>query len=322
MNLELNLPLARSAVDRDYLAREREELFDELAADSEVRVLLLHEGLTLLVEGDTAPRPLLRLLAHQDAPEAIERVYLGKTTVHQDDQPAGTRVVLHVLDADAAKAIEPNQESWHHLRKTGAGLSDRDAGLLSQALAIANWHLRNQHCPACGSPTKTSRSGWSRVCLADGTEIFPRTDPAIIVAVTDAADRILLGSQGVWEDNRWSILAGFVEPGESLEAAVQREMFEEAGVIVGEPEYLGSQAWPFPYSLMLGFTVRLASDFAAESIEADGMEIEKVRWFSRAELIAEAPNLLLPARVSIARAIIERWLGESIDSATELGASA
>jgi NAD+ diphosphatase len=157
--------------------------------------------------------------------------------------------------------------------------------------------------------------------LADGTEIFPRTDPAVIVAVTDSDDRILLGSQGVWEQNRWSILAGFVEPGESLEAAVRREMFEEAGVVVGEPEYLGSQAWPFPYSLMLGFTARLATEFAAEHIEADGLEIEKLRWFTRAELIAEAPHLLLPARVSIARAIIERWLGESIDSATELGAS-
>lgn len=322
MTLELNLPLARAAVDRDYLSREREALLDELAADPSVRVLVLHEGLTLLVEGVTTSQPSLRLLASHEAPPAIERVYLGKTTVDQDDQPAGTPVVLHLLDADAALGLAADQGAWHHLRKTGAGLSDRDAGLFSQALAIANWHLKNQHCPSCGSATKTSKNGWSRVCLADGTEIFPRTDPAVIVAVTDAADRILLGSQGVWEDNRWSILAGFVEPGESLEAAVKREMFEEAGVIVAEPEYLGSQAWPFPYSLMLGFTARLAGDFAAESIEADGLEIEKLRWFSRAELIAEAPNLLLPARVSIARAIIERWLGESVDSATELGARA
>ena len=321
MTLELNLPLARSAVDRDYLAREREQLLDELAADSATRVLVLHDGLTLLGEVDGAPQPGLRLLPSQDAPAALHRVYLGKTTVHQDDQPAGTPVVLHLLDAEAARSVEANQSSWHHLRKTGAGLSDRDAGLFSQALAIANWHLKNQHCPGCGSETVSAKSGWSRVCLADGTEIFPRTDPAVIVAVTDSDDRILLGSQGVWEQNRWSILAGFVEPGESLEAAVRREMFEEAGVVVGEPEYLGSQAWPFPYSLMLGFTARLATEFAAEHIEADGLEIEKLRWFTRAELIAEAPHLLLPARVSIARAIIERWLGESIDSATELGAS-
>lgn len=321
MKLELNLPLARSAVDRDYLARERENLLDELAAQAGTRVLVLHEGLTLLVEGEGAPEPVLRLLDVDAAPAAIERVYLGKTTVHQDDLPAGTPVVLHLLDSLAAVALEPNRDAWHHLRKTGAGLSDRDAGLFSQALAIANWHSKSQHCPSCGSATKPAKSGWSRICLADATEIFPRTDPAVIVAVTDHQDRILLGSQGVWEDNRWSILAGFVEPGESLEAAVKREMFEEAGVLVEDPEYLGSQAWPFPYSLMLGFTAKLTGDFAADGIAADGVEIEKLRWFSRAELAAEAPSLLLPARVSIARAIIERWLGESIDSATELGAA-
>ena len=153
-----------------------------------------------------------------------------------------------------------------------------------------------------------------RRCFKDESEHYPRTDPAVIVAIVDEQDRILLGSQGAWEDNRWSILAGFVEPGESLEAAVVREMFEEAGVIVEAPEYLGSQAWPFPYSLMLGFVAKAKTT----ELRPDGEEIEKLRWFSREELAAEAETLLLPNRISIARAIIEHWFGGELVSGSEL----
>ena len=154
------------------------------------------------------------------------------------------------------------------------------------------------------------RAGWVRRCESDNLELFPRTDPAIIVGVVDEHDRILLGSQGVWEENRFSILAGFVEPGESLEAAVVREMQEEAGILVSNPEYLGSQAWPFPYSLMLGYTAR----YVGGTVTPDGEEIVKLRWFSREELKAEANVLLLPGRLSIARAIIEHWLGEELNT--------
>jgi len=318
MAFDLNLPLARFAVDRDYLARERAEILKDLTEDQTTRVLALHRGLTLLDNSDAAAGPSLKLLLAADAPEPLHRVYLGRTTQGQGDEPVGTPVLLHVLSDEAAVAIEPEPTNWHHLRKSGAGLSDRDAGLFAQAAAIANWHETHQFCPNCGGETVVERGGWSRRCAAEGRDLFPRTDPAIIVAVTDHEDRILLGSQGVWEENRFSILAGFVEPGESLEAAVAREMFEEAGVRVGDIAYLGSQAWPFPYSLMLGFTAKLAADFDARAAVADGQEIEKLRWFSRQELVAEAPNLLLPSRVSIARAIIERWLGYEVDSATEL----
>jgi NAD+ diphosphatase len=319
MTFELNLPLARAAVDRDYLTRERANVLDELAADSATRVLVLRDGLTVLRTSAGVAVPSLHLFSADEAPAGIHRVYLGKTTVDQGDEPAGTPVVLHVLAADLPEPELASDATWHHLRRTGAGLSDRDAGLFAQALAIANWHATHQFCPSCGGQTVAERAGWSRRCVAENRELFPRTDPAIIVAVTDSADRILLGSQGVWEDNRFSILAGFVEPGESLEAAVRREMFEEAGVVVGAPTYLGSQAWPFPYSLMLGFAAQLEFGFEAHLIQPDGQEIEKLRWFSREELVAEAPKLLLPARVSIARAIIERWLGFEIESATELG---
>jgi NAD+ diphosphatase len=295
----LDLRLARQAIDRDYLSRTRPELFDELWSDANTRVLAMFDG-GVLLEGQG-----LRLLPVESVPSASYRVYLGKDSIGP--------IVLAVLSENAAKQLEPVAENWHKLRKTGAGLDDRDAGLFTQALAIANWHATHQHCPRCGTPTLVESGGWVRRCFKDDSEHYPRTDPAVIVAIVDQEDRILLGSQGAWEDNRWSILAGFVEPGESLEAAVVREMFEEAGVEVFEPNYLGSQAWPFPYSLMLGFAARAKST----ELRPDGDEIEKLRWFSRDELAAEAPNLLLPNRISIARAIIELWFGGELVSASE-----
>jgi NAD+ diphosphatase len=210
--------------------------------------------------------------------------------------------------------LESNPDAWHGLRKTGAGLSARDAGLYAEGLALANWHASHLYCPRCGQATETTQSGWVRVCPVDGHQIFPRTDPAIIVSVIDDQDRILLGSQGIWEENRWSILAGFVEPGESLAAAVQREVFEESGVRVIAPEYLGSQAWPFPYSLMVGFTAKVDPKHAGEALVPDGEEIEKLRWFSREEIAAEASSLLLPGTLSIAGALIEHWYGGPIGS--------
>jgi NAD+ diphosphatase len=295
----LDLPLARQAIDRDYLARARPELFDELWSDPTTRVLPMFEG-SVLLEGAA-----LQLFPVESVPSANYRVYLGRDSVGP--------IVLAVLNENAAKQLEPSAERWHHLRKTGAGLDDRDAGLFTQALAISNWHGTHQHCPRCGTPTLVESGGWVRRCFKDNSEHYPRTDPAVIVAIIDDHERILLGSQGSWEENRWSILAGFVEPGESLEAAVIREMFEESGIEVDEPHYLGSQSWPFPFSLMAGFAARAKTT----ELKPDGEEIEKLRWFSREEIAAEAPTLLLPNRISISRAIIELWYGSEIVSATE-----
>lgn len=314
---ELDLVLARHAVDRDYLSRSHPELFDELWSNPQTRVLAMHKGAVLLQQDGDAVVPALRLLEVDRVPSAQLRVYLGKTTVSVGSEPAGMPVVLAVLSDNSAQQLEPRAEAWHGLRKSGAGLNERDAGLFTQALAIANWHETHQFCPKCGTPTVVEQGGWVRRCFKDSNEIYPRTDPAVIVAILDEHDRILLGSQGVWEENRWSILAGFVEPGESLNAAVVREMFEESGLTVEHPQFLGSQAWPFPFSLMLGFAARVSAD--SQPLVADGIEIEKLRWFSREELQAEAHKLLLPNRISIARAIIEKWFGGEIHSASEAG---
>lgn len=315
MNEPLYMPLARSLVDRDYLARNQQDLFAELNIDPRTRVLLVHNGKVLLIGENEKFQPKIRLLGIDEAPFGRHRTYLGKTNREHSELSKGTPILMTVLNASEAE--EFGAENWHHLRRTGAGLDDLDAGLFAQALALANWHETHGHCPRCGSETVIEKAGWVRRCVNDGTEIFPRTDPAIIVSVIDDNDRILLGSQGVWEENRWSILAGFVEPGESLTAAVQREMLEEAGVHVAEPEYLGSQAWPFPYSLMIGFTAKIHKNHIGDDLVPDGDEIAKLRWFSREDIAREAEQLLLPGRMTISRMLIEHWFGGEITSATE-----
>jgi NAD+ diphosphatase len=276
------------------------------------RVLVLHEGKALVRKGLSSPE--LSLLPVEKVPAANLRVYLGKTTIETPLEAKGSAIVLAVVNDNSAMSIEPDPALWQSLRALGSELSDRDAGLFTQSLAVANWHEKNQHCPKCGTPTVIEQGGWVRRCFKDNNEIFPRTDPAIIVAITDQEDRILLGSQGTWQQNRWSILAGFVEAGESLEAAVVREMKEECGLEVFDVEYLYSQSWPFPQSLMLGFTAK-----ADSSIEflPDGEEIVKLRWFSRSEIKAEAKSLLLPSDSTISRALIELWYGSAIGSADE-----
>lgn len=303
MNSTIHLPLALSAIDRDYLTREKPGIIDHLLAGKHTRVLPVHDGKVLL-DG-----PALRLVKPGQISAFDLAVYLGVSTEAADDQPVGTAIVMCLLSDDVARQIEPDASKWLHLRRTGAGLSARDSGMYVQAIALANWHATHKFCNRCGSATEIIRAGWVRKCLADGTELYPRTDPAVIVSVIDDQDRILLGSQGVWEDNRWSILAGYVEPGESLNAAVEREMFEESGIRVESIEYLGSQGWPFPHSIMMGFTARARGN---QLHKADGIEIEKLRWFSRDDIRNEKNMILLPGPLTIARAMIEHWYGDVI----------
>jgi NAD+ diphosphatase len=181
------------------------------------------------------------------------------------------------------------------------------------AVGLANWHATHRHCPRCGAPTVVEQAGFVRRCPADGSEHSPRTDPAIIVLVTDASgDLALLGSSGRWGPGRFSTLAGFVEPGEAAEGAVVREVLEESGVAIGEVTYLGSQPWPFPSSLMLGFTARALDPDAVP--QGDGVEIVEARWFSRAQVLAGIADgsLGLPPAVSIARRLIEHWFGAEL----------
>jgi len=297
------LPLSRFEIDRDYLTREREGVFDELWADPTTRVLVVFQGTALL----SGPTSLALLPATAVANEGL-RVYLGRSTSPTSPEPVGTPIVAVLLE-DAGHLAE---SEWGNLRQLGGRFSDRDAGLLTEALAILNWHASHLFSPRTGEATISEKGGWVRRDPLSDTEVFPRTDPAIIVGVTDAADRLLLGSNALWESNRYSLLAGFVEPGESLESAVVREIFEESGIRVVDPVYLGSQPWPFPASLMLGFTATVDPDFAGIE-KPDGVEILDLRWFTRDELAASLGEIKLPGRTSIARAIVEEWYGGVID---------
>jgi NAD+ diphosphatase len=290
-----NLALARGTVDRVTHRRTDREWIDAAWKDPRTRVLVVHEG-QALVRDDA-----LVFMTPEEAP-AGTRFLLG-----EDADGVVYFGVSAPLGAPAAGARVAS------LREVGALLSDRDAGLLTHAVALANWHDTHVRCPLDGSVTVPDPAGHSTTCPTDGTEHFPRTDPAVIMLVTDPEDRCLLARNAAWPGRRVSILAGFVEPGESAEQAVIREVAEETGIVVTNVRYLASQPWPMPRSLMLGFR---ADAPAGQVITVDHEELAEARWWSRDGLLAalQARELALPPSVSIARHIIEAWYGGPLPS--------
>lgn len=297
------LPLARGGLDRDGDARARPELLAELRADPSVRALVLSDRKALVVDG------ALDLVPTRGLPEPELLVYLGRTVTDEPGQPAGTGILLWQIAPEDAVAVfgEPSDERWADLRRSGHLLPDRDVGVFATALAIANWHRAERFCPKCGARTSIRNAGWARHCPVDNSDLFPRMDPAVIVAVVDRRGRLLLGSNAMWEHNRFSLLAGYVDAGESLEQAVVREVFEESGMRVTSPVYLGSQPWPFPRSLMLGFVAQLSEEQDPEALVPDGEEILDLRWFTKDELDDPSSGVILPGPSSIARAVIDDW---------------
>ncbi len=229
--------------------------------------------------------------------------------------PDGERYLLGV-DAGGvaffAVRTDTEEPDGVGLREAGPNLDDRGLRLAMHAIALSNWHRAHQHCPRCGAPTAPAAAGHTRVCPADGSEHFPRSDPAMIVLVVDADDRALLAHHRRSPAGGFTTLAGFVEAGESLEQAVIREVREETAVRVDEITYAGSQPWPYPSNLMLGCYARA---IATEPV-VDGVEIEAASWFSRAELAEEITRgaVRLPPSVSISRRLIEGWYGGPLPS--------
>ncbi len=230
--------------------------------------------------------------------------------------PAPGAVFLGVRDDRHVWAVRVLAQTGEvaDLRRVGDRLDDADADLMVSAVALLNWHDQAGFSAVDGSASEPTVSGWSRISSATGHEEFPRTDPAVICLVHDGGDQVLLGRQPVWPERRFSVLAGFVEAGESLESCVVREIREEVGVDVRDIRYLGSQPWPFPRSLMLGFA---AVADPAQPLEFRDGEIGEARWFTRDEVRAalevgdwasadEVP-LLLPGSISIARGMLEGW---------------
>lgn len=197
------------------------------------------------------------------------------------------------------------------LRLIASTLSSQDASLAVDGVGLARWHQNHPRCSRCGARTEIAQGGHTRICPECGAVHFPRTDPAVIMLITDSDDRALLGRQASWPENRFSTLAGFVEPGETLEGAVRREVKEEVSLDVGAVTYAGSQPWPFPSSLMLGFF----GTALTTNIRVDEAEIVEARWFTRDELseLSNAGEILTPPHVSISRWLIERWHGGKVD---------
>ncbi|MEV4757756.1 NAD(+) diphosphatase [Micromonospora sp. NPDC049559] len=303
--------LARSTLDRAAYRRTDPRWLAEAWARARVLVVEAATGGRALVTGPEE-RPELLLLAPDAVPphEPEVRLFLG---VEADGTP--------VFALDAPLPELPGSRPMA-LRESGHLLSDRDAGLLTTAVALANWHARHLYSAMTGQPTAVGEAGWSR-SDPEGRHTWPRTDPAMIVLVHDGVagpdGRCLLGNNAAWPNRngllRFSCLAGYVEPGESAEAAVVREVGEEVGIVLDELEYVASQPWPFPGSLMLGY---LARADAGQPIRVDPAEIAQARWFTRREIaavlggggpeLAGGLGVALPPPSSIAHFLITRWL--------------
>ena len=258
----------------------------------DVRVIVLGGEHVATVDG-----PALAWISASEAPEG-EWLWLG--------EQGGRRHAAVVVDGRVSPDLQPVS-----IRVLAPQLDPDELSLAVHAVAIARWLDATPFCPRCGSRTEVQQAGHLRKCPECGASHFPRTDPAVIMLITDDQDRALLGRNPAWPEGRFSTLAGFVEPGESLEDAVRREVFEEVGVTVGEVTYGASQPWPFPASLMLGFFGKATE----ATIDIDHDEIAEAAWVTRDELIryGEAGTLLLPpSGVSISSWLIETWLGKDL----------
>jgi NAD+ diphosphatase len=289
--------LSANPHDRTALHRTDDDWLEERWADPGSRVLVVsgtrirpHDGRIDWVSPAEAPDGLRVLLGVQD----------------------GRAWFAVITDTEASQAADAGE--WTPLRGLLPYLADdslASAPLVFHALGLAEWLFVTRFCPRCGEPLAPRSSGHELICPNGHTQ-FPRTDPAVIMVVTSGEpgsedERCLLGRQSVWPEGRYSTLAGFCEPGETLEDAVRREVAEEVGIEVGDVEYFGNQPWPLPASLMLGFVARaLTTD-----VTVDRREIEDARWFTRAEMkeLAKAGTLVLPGGVSISRSLVEHWYG-------------
>ncbi|MGI8457483.1 MAG: NAD(+) diphosphatase [Propionibacteriaceae bacterium] len=233
-----------------------------------------------------------------------DRLRMTKPFVEYDDQ---RHILLGLVDDVPYFSVDAKVEGpVHSLRENGHRLSALELDLAAEASALAQWHRTGKFCSNCGHLTEVRNGGMQRVCPHCQAQHFPRTDPAVIVAVIDDQDRILLGRQRVWPERRVSVLAGFVEAGESLEQTVHREIAEEVDIQLSQVSYVASQPWPFPRSIMLGFAARACTT----AICVDGAEIESADWYDRDRVRADVASekLFLPMESSIARRLIESWL--------------
>ena len=293
-----------SRIDRAGELRVNQDTLDQLW--QRAQILQIAEGRIAAVDSKLSLINAEQVAAHIAAHTFTEgsRYFLG-LDLH-------TKAPFFAWDTEWVGTIadEVKEVGFSTVREIGSLLSEQELEISLHAMGLSNWHRAHPRCPRCGGATRVDLGGAARTCDADGSQHHPRTDSAVIVLVKDRDDRILLGHQPIWPEGRFSTFAGFLEPGETFEQCVAREVLEESAVVVTELNYLGSQPWPFPASIMIAFE---AVTDNPERAQGDGQEITEVKWFTRTQLLAAAKDgsLLLPPSISVARKMIERWLGES-----------
>ncbi len=308
-----NLSYTAVALDRAAHLRRDGAWIDARLTDSATRVVALWQSLNLIDARSAEPKAVFLSAADGQAlvSQAEEVIFLGV-----DDTTAYAAVDISSLDEAAATDIAAGGE-FIDLRRLGALMGGPDASILAYARGMVHWHRRHRFCGVCGQPTQSRDGGHVRFCAGDNSHMhFPRTDPAVIMLVAHddpqgKGPACLLGRQSRWVEGMYSTLAGFVDPGETLEQAVAREVFEESGIAVSDVRYQASQPWPFPSSLMLGFRAKAETT----AITIDAREIEDARWFTPDEVKSfgewgEAPEgeMRLPRKDSVSRWLIENWL--------------
>lgn len=306
---------AGGALDRAAIRRKDPDWLRARLAEPETRIVPYWRGRYLVTGPAEAPIPVW--LSPSDAwwrdHLTLDPVFLGLGREADGPNPEGREVAWFGIDLSGieqpeAHEILPGLGSFVELRALGLMVPADVGHVLAYARGLFGWHAKHRFCGVCGSPTVPQDSGHQRKCTdpACGTSHFPRNDPAVIMLVHDGADRCLLGRQAQFPPGFFSTLAGFVEPGESLEDAVRREVLEESGIHVTDVHYHSSQPWPFPSSLMLGFTAR-ATSF---DIQVDKDELEDARWFDRDWIKSHKPSddFRLSPRLSISRRLIDDWL--------------
>jgi NAD+ diphosphatase len=292
------------ALDRVSERRSDREWIESLLRDARARVIPVWRSKSLIVEGSP---PEALFLSPAEFTVEIERVlFLGV----MNDAPYFAADISHV-EEPTLPDVTGGRGKFLDLRAVGAIMDRQHGGLLAYARGLAHWHSRHGFCGVCGSPTVSAEGGHVRRCTnaACAAEHFPRTDPAVIMLVT-RGDQCLLARNKRFPLPMYSTLAGFVEPGESLEEAVAREVYEESKIRCTDVRYQSSQPWPFPASIMLGFRATAENT----DIEIDGTELMDAGWFTRAQLRAtethDPDKFRLPRGDSIARRLIEEWLAE------------
>lgn len=284
---------AGAYVDRSgHLRKDSQWLADAIKNPESLFVPIWRDK--CLAKGEPFRTVMLQLDDVKDYLDALDIIFLGLFR----DKPA---FAINVGKDEEAPFADVGE--FHDLRYLGSVLPADEANLVAHARALVVWHRYQKYCGHCGSETRAESGGNTRLCIAEncGRQLFPRVDPAVIVLVSDR-DRCLLGRQTGWPDDRYSTIAGFAEPGESLEDAVQREVFEETNIDTRDIRYHSSQPWPFPSALMLGFTAT-ATSF---DIKLNDEELEDAQWFTRKQMLSGFPKL--PYQLSIARRLVDDWL--------------